>query len=356
MAHTRPAPSFLDAVWRPGTLIWVVILVLGLALVLTLAPGRTRNTPTELAVQFGLVALVGLWIAALLLGALHVFRHFLSRLAPLHVAWVAFAALLLVTAMLSLVISFFLMSPAQSSSWPAFLGQNVAIAGVLGIIGLGVFQTLWTNLRLKRRAEASEIAALRAMTRPHFLFNTLNTAVALVRQRPEAVEALLLDLSDLFRASIRHEQECSLEDEIDLARKYLQIEQLRFGTRLQVDWDLPEPLPDISLPTLSLQTLAENAVRHGIEGRSQPGKIRLAVENDADEVRITVSNDLPGAEAAPRRGHGLGLQSVRGRIQVLGAGAGRMTSGTADGEHHVTIAIPLSPRRDPRPGGAGARD
>src|SRR5690606_11628475 len=103
------------------------------------------------------------------------------------------------------------------------------------------------------RAKQAELEALQARIRPHFLFNTLNTGAALVHARPGEAERLLLGLSDLFRAALAGPGELPLEDELGLARRYLEIEALRFGPRLQVNWQLPAPLPEVWVPTLSIQ-------------------------------------------------------------------------------------------------------
>src|SRR3546814_19297226 len=116
-----------------------------------------------------------------------------------------------------------------------------------------------------------------ARVRPHFLFNTLNSGIALVRQRPEQAEELLLGLSDLFRAALARPHDVALGEELALVRRYLEIEAVRFGPRLRVAWRLPEPLPEVAVPALSVQALVENAVRHGIELSPEGGGIAIGV-------------------------------------------------------------------------------
>src|SRR3546814_8191172 len=113
-----------------------------------------------------------------------------------------------------------------------------------------------------------------ARVRPHFLFNTLNSGIALVRQRPEQAEELLLGLSDLFRAALARPHDVALGEELALVRRYLEIEAVRFGPRLRVAWRLPGPLPEVAVPALSVQALVENAVRHGIERSPGGGRDR----------------------------------------------------------------------------------
>src|SRR5690606_9580864 len=120
-------------------------------------------------------------------------------------------------------------------SLPRMAGLTLCV----GLLGLAVFYHHWRATQLAVQAKQAQLEALQARIRPHFLFNTLNTGVALVRERPGEAERLLLDLSDLFRAALAGPPTIPLEDELALARRYLEIEQLRFGPRLQVKWEVP---------------------------------------------------------------------------------------------------------------------
>jgi len=198
-------------------------------------------------------------------------------------------------------------------------------------------------LRYRGRAPAATAARLRTLQsriRPHFLFNTLNSAIALVRAEPARAEALLEDLSDLFRhALMEQDAVVSLADEIALARRYLAIEQVRFGARLQVEWALDAAADAARLPPLILQPLVENAVRHGIEPSAAGGTVRISTERRGAMAVIRVSNPVPAGAGV--RGTGLALQNVRERLALLHDVKGRFRYGEKGGIYRVSLEVPL---------------
>ena len=171
--------------------------------------------------------------------------------------------------------------------------------------------------RIWQPANASaRLAELQSRIRPHFLFNALNTAIALVRADPERAEGVLEDLAELFRVALADVgSSVSLEDEIALARRYLAIEQIRFGQRLDVQWDIDPRSLGARVPPLVLQPLVENAVRHGIEPAQQGGRLRVHAQRLRGQVVVTVSNTLGDAPGTP--GQGMALQNIRERLRLL---------------------------------------
>ncbi len=181
-------------------------------------------------------------------------------------------------------------------------------------------------------ATAARLAELQARIRPHFLFNSLNSAIALVRDEPRKAERLLEDLSDLFRSALAEQStSVTLADEVALAQRYLAIEQLRFGERIQVEWSLDERAAGARLPPLLLQPLVENAVKHGVEPAAGGARIKVSTQRRGAMVVIKVSNTVAQAPVTPSPGHGLALNNVRERLsqssrttlrqRVLGMGA-----------------------------------
>ncbi|KLD70323.1 hypothetical protein Y886_42630, partial [Xanthomonas hyacinthi DSM 19077] len=154
-------------------------------------------------------------------------------------------------------------------------------------------------------------------------------------------ERLLLDLADLFRAALGGPSEVSLEHELSLTRRYLEIETLRFGARLQVTWLLPAPLPLIQVPTLGIQTLAENAIRHGVEPSATGGVVTITVRRVDGMLQVRVANDLPTTPSKDSTGHRIGLKAVRSRLQHLTGGAGRVDTMIEDGRYIATITLPV---------------
>ena len=198
-------------------------------------------------------------------------------------------------------------------------------------------------LRAKGRAPAdtaARLAELQSRIRPHFLFNTLNSAISLVRAEPARAEALLEDLSDLFRRVLVDTSESvTLSDEIALAQAYLAIEQVRFGERLQVQWSLDPEAEPARLPPLILQPLVENAVRHGVEPSSSGAQLRISTQRRGSVVVIKVSNTLPGGPGVP--GAGLALKNVRERLALLHDVQGQFKTSLVDGVYQVRMEVPL---------------
>lgn len=317
----RPAPASalpLDILWQSSTLIWVLLTGEAVAVILTLAPGQS----TSGWVHFGLASLLLQWTALTTLALLYLARRPLERCRPQQVAYLA-VALLVIVAVAVHAIAWAALEELSllQGGWHAFLLKVAAIALTVGLMALLAFQNHWRVQQLAVQAKHAQLEALRARIRPHFLFNTLNTGAALARFRPEQAERLLLDLADLFRAALAGPDRLSLEEELSLARRYLGIEQMRLGDRLTIDWELPDPLPAIDVPTLSIQPLVENAVRHGIEPSTSGGHVRLRVEQDTHWIRIEIVNSLPAnGEAAAGSGSGIGLDAVRARVESIGNG------------------------------------
>ncbi|WP_147444636.1 sensor histidine kinase [Corallococcus sp. CA053C] len=206
--------------------------------------------------------------------------------------------------------------------------------GALGYFEYLLFLAAWSALRTTRRLRERELAesrlavqlaearlqALRAQLDPHFLFNTLNAVAGLVRQQrnPEAVEALA-ELGHLLRASLegRGDHEVLLEDELELVRRFLGIEQLRFGGHLEVHLT---PAPDTlraRVPALILQPLVENAIKHGIARRAGRGHLHVSTTRQGPRLLLEVRDDGPGLRAGGAGGTGIGVANTRARIRQL---------------------------------------
>ena len=311
-----------------------------LALILALAPGQPEGSRL---VQFGLASLAVQWVGLGTLGLLWLAHKPLSRLNRVWLAWVCLACLLAMTLLVSLL-AWEAMTFPHGLQQPKveFVLRMLALALVVGLMGLMAFENYWKARQLALRTKQLELEALRARIRPHFLFNTLNTGAALVHARPDEAERVLLDLAELFRAALRGPELVPLAEELDLTRRYLEIESLRFGERLQVVWSLPAAMPDVLVPSLSIQPLAENAIRHGIEGHAGTGRVDLALQVTAREVWIDVMNDVAeGGVSIP--GHAVGLASVRERVHALSRGRGALEVDRAQGRFRARIRLPVEP-------------
>lgn len=190
------------------------------------------------------------------------------------------------------------------------------------------------------RAKA-ELAALRARIDPHFLFNTLHSLLALVRQDPGRAEEAIEQFGDILRytfAAGDGSEERTLQQEWQLVDNYLALERLRLGARLRVTASLDADVATVPLPVLTLQPLVENAVRHAIAPRAAGGRVDVHAKRHDGRVRITVSDDGPGLTSQPGNGHGLDL--VRQRLDRMYGDRAHLALGrSAEGGLCVTIDI-----------------
>jgi two-component system sensor histidine kinase AlgZ len=196
-------------------------------------------------------------------------------------------------------------------------------------------------------AMTARLEELQSRIQPHFLFNTLNSAIALVREEPAKAETMLEDLAELFRQALADPGESgTLADEIALAERYLAIEQVRFGDRLRIRWDLDAAASNARLPPLLLQPLVENAIKHGVEPSPEGAKLRIRTERRGSVVVIEVVNSLPPLRWADEplpRGHGIALANVRDRLRLLHDMQMQFSAGMDQKNYRVRIAIPAEP-------------
>jgi two-component system LytT family sensor kinase len=206
--------------------------------------------------------------------------------------------------------------------------------------------------RLAEQLAEARLAALQMQIHPHFLFNSLHTAAELVHENPALAETTLLRLADLLRRALRvaQREDESLAESLEFVDGYLELEGVRLEGRLQVSYEVPEELLAARLPTLLLQPLVENAVRHGVARRSERGTIALAVRAAGDRLELTVTNDLPTSARAPlHAGAGIGLANVRSRLAHLFGDAASLDAGR-EGERFVArvrLPLTLSPHAAP---------
>ena len=333
-----PTVSPLDSLWQGRVVIWVVLAAEGLAAVLTLA----GDAPLGRWIRFGLVSLMVQWVALLTLGGLYVLRKRLNDVKPQLIAYLALA-LLLLSSWSVLLVSDLLLGDLWRISEAARMDAVLRVTGIAMIVGwlaLAAFQNHWRLRQLAVRAKQAELAALQARVRPHFLFNTLNTGAALVHHRPDEAEHLLLDLADLFRAALGGPREIPLGEEIALIERYLEIESLRFRERLRVRWTRPDPMPEAFVPSLSLQPLVENAIKHGIERIAGGGEIDIRIDSDERGIVIVIANPMPSEPSRTATGHNVGLPASLAQIEAYTEGRGSVEAKTEDGRFIVTVKLP----------------
>ena len=329
----------------------VAIIIIGaelLAFTLVLASARDWTTGLN---QLAVTSLYVQWAALVSGGLLCVARPRLVVMATWLSAAIAFLIPIMVNFLVTVSAYYLTQNGLLSGSWAAQsnltveLTQNLIIAAIVSGV---VLRYLYTRHEAKKNLAAQHQAnldALQARIRPHFLFNSLNTIISLVRDQPEIAEEALQDLAELFRHNLRQsEQLTSLIDDIALCKQYLALEQLRLGERLQVNWQLEDLNPGLKIPTLVLQPLLENAVYHGIEPLTHRGNINIHGLATETSYQITITNPLP--PPAPQRhghlrnGHQIAIDNVRQRLQAFfGDQPALQINSTAD-EYRVTLQLP----------------
>jgi len=173
-------------------------------------------------------------------------------------------------------------------------------------------------IELEKRLAQAKLQALQMQLNPHFLFNSLHSISALMHKNVEAADRMISRLSELLRAALDNTdtQEVPLRQELNFLQRYLEIEQIRFGSRLKVETDAASEILDARVPNLILQPLVENAIRHGIEPHSRPGRIRLLARRHADELTLEVHDNGSGL-ASQSPVDGVGLSNTRARLRTL---------------------------------------
>ncbi|MCB1960444.1 MAG: histidine kinase [Rhodocyclaceae bacterium] len=263
------------------------------------------------------------------------------------------------------VLLLYLLQPALAKRaappvWTVVGGLAVGVAGLVAValdgpgalpfwrrVGWAALAALavmaYFDYRGRRYSPALTEARLHALTariRPHFLFNSLNGVLGVMREDPKRAELALEELADMFRVLMKeHKELVALDDEIALCKRYLDLERLRLGERIQVHWDLEFAPVQALVPPLLLQPLLENAVYHGIEPSLQPGDISVRVARRSGEVIIEVSNPIVDT---PRnqRGNRMAQANIRERLALFFDLEADMSIDRRGGRYRVRIRLP----------------
>jgi len=228
--------------------------------------------------------------------------------------------------------------PGRNAMW--FEAARYALLGAL-TSGALLMYFRWRSQVLSRALHDAHLQVLRARIRPHFLFNSINAVLSIVRTQPRQAEAALEDMSDLFRMAMSDAHDLvPLRQEIALSERYIALEQLRMGERLHVDWQVQDAPGDALIPPLLLQPLLENAVYHGIEPLPQGGSIIVALCRNGDELRLTVENPCAPNGIVPHDGNKMALQNIRERLALLFDVEARYKVESSTGFYRVEIALP----------------
>jgi two-component system sensor histidine kinase AlgZ len=314
-----------------------------LAMVLALAPGShgpgfwTRLALTSLFIQ---------WIGLASIALLCLLRGQLRRLGDGAAAILSLALLLAVTLAVSELAAWLDQYASLGLQLPAEWRHEFALRNVVisGIIGGALLRYLYMQQQWRRQMQAeaaARVLALQARIRPHFLFNSLNTVLGLVRTRPELAERAVEDLSEVFRGSLAEPRLVPLEQELAVTRRYLDLEELRLGPRLKLHWDVDRVPKDALIPWLAIQPLLENAVYHGIEPMPGGGLLEVIGTRDKDRIDFEIRNPVPPERAGtPRRGLRMAQESVRQRLAGHFQERGGLRAERRDSGYRVRLWFP----------------
>ncbi len=198
---------------------------------------------------------------------------------------------------------------------------------------------------LKLQVKEAEIERLKAQINPHFLFNSLNSVSSLILNQPEQAREMLVRLSGFLRYALetRHNNLTSLESELQNIRYYLEIEKVRFGSRLHFDFQVPEDCLKLTIPHMILQPLVENSIKHGVYESTEPVRIELRASCQQAEVLVVeISNDFD-PEAPPRKGKGIGLINTKNRLYLAYNCEDCLTVERAENRFIVKLTVPQFP-------------
>ena len=241
--------------------------------------------------------------------------------------------------------------PGVTQRYDAHFSMLLVSGVLLYFINVGFFYVL-IALEASRAAEArvletsvlardAELKALKAQVNPHFLFNSLNSISALTSIDAGRAQEMCILLADFLRMTLGLGEKAAvpLREELELLKRYLAIEKVRFGARLEVDQVVETQAESCMVPPLILQPLVENAIVHGIAGMPQGGTIKLRAACDAGQLQISIENSVD-PEAAPSRKGGLGLKNVRQRIEARYPTQGSVRATPEEESFRVNISIP----------------
>jgi len=220
------------------------------------------------------------------------------------------------------------------------LGRYWLLSLLTASVTLGYFHL--RNRALSPAITEARLQALQARIRPHFLFNSLNAVLSLVRSDPQRAEETLEDMADLFRVLMADNRHLTtLDKEVALCRQYLNIEQLRLGDRLYIAWSIDKMPREALIPPLVLQPLLENAIYHGIEPAETPGEISINIYRSRDQVHLVIRNPYL-QEGSHHAGNKMAIANVRERLQLHFDAEASLSTSIQGSSYQVHITLPYT--------------
>lgn len=314
-----------------------IVLSQAVAVVLAFAPGII----TDPWYRLGIISLFMHWVVLLSTACLCWLRLKLNKLAPMTILSSCTVIFLLITIAISSLAYYWLNAQTImiNQSLPAFLMANSMIAFIISIIAIQFFIMHSEHSEQLDAQNRSKLSALQARIQPHFLFNSLNTVAELTQIDADSAEKALLDLAALFRAALHVGEVVPLAQELQLAKQYLSLEQWRLGNRMQVEWQLPQTLPNIKIPALTIQPLLENAVRHGIEGCHDKALLKIQLLESRSAVSFVITNPFQQL-SVNRPKNGIAIENIRQRLKLHYGPNASLTYSVIDNLFRIKLVLP----------------
>ncbi|MDH5434087.1 MAG: histidine kinase, partial [Gammaproteobacteria bacterium] len=222
-----------------------------------------------------------------------------------------------------------------------FIFRNILVSSLIGAATLRYFYLQLQYRKQLTLQTSAKLDALQARIRPHFLFNSMNVIASLTQIDADKAESAIEDLSDLFRVTLDNAQEMiPFQQELDNAKKYLSLEQLRLGERLVINESIDKQSLSVLIPPLSLQPLLENAVYHGIQPLPEGGEVDLKAIIENGKLLVSVSN--PKSTQKDHHGAGIALSNISERLDMLYKGKASLQVEETDKQYQVTMKVPVT--------------
>jgi two-component system sensor histidine kinase AlgZ len=329
--NQNPATSALPDFRNVGVVMRILVAVIGLEVAAAFTDAATwQEALAQLALMSALAQpalILSLVLLAALGGAFHRLPYFAGAVA-------------VIVLELAITAGIYRLGEPLLGSASGSIDRALAFTLVASCLLLVYF-----NLRDRALSPAlteARLQALQARIRPHFLFNSINAVLSLIRTDPKRAEQALEDLAELFRMMLADTRQLSpVRREIELCKQYLGIEQLRLGDRLRVEWRIGDDALEALMPPLVLQPLLENAVYHGIEARIEPGLVEIDVSRSGDRVTAVLRNPYQ-ADSTHHAGNRMALNNIRERLQLHFDAAASLAAKAENGAYEVRITIPYT--------------
>lgn len=298
-------------------------------------------------VALGLKCLLLSWVAISSAGMFCALRPHLKRMRRSYAAFLIFFLFLALVAFFTFLAEGVLLFLGIRQPGEVQLGlalvRNLVMGGIIAGLVLRYFYLQEKLLQQQRTELTSRLQALQARIRPHFLFNSMNIIASLISVDPDLAEEVVEDLSALFRASLRAEGEVPLAEELALCERYLNIEKLRLGNRLNLNWRVESMPAGVRIPALTLQPLLENAIYHGVEPAPGPATVTILVSWTGQEVTIVITNPYHPERKGRHKGNRMAVGNIRERLRAHYGEQAKLQTQATENLYTTYLSYPFAP-------------